>query len=216
MTAGHIVQRQRNRGKYDFDSLCAVLDDTIVGHVGIVQDAAPVVIPMLYAREGRDLLLHGSVASRLLGEMAKGIPVCVTVTHLDALVLAASVFDHSVNYRSAVIFGTAYAIEDPAEKARIFDRLVEYMIPGRTADARPANRKESAATTVLRLPIETFSVKQRTGPAGQPEAGDPTDVWTGLIPITTQCGKPLTEQSSGQVPGYIGNYRLDAGRLCRH
>ncbi|MCP1727573.1 nitroimidazol reductase NimA-like FMN-containing flavoprotein (pyridoxamine 5'-phosphate oxidase superfamily) [Natronospira proteinivora] len=213
MTEGHIVQRKRNRGKYDFEAVRGVLDDGIVCHVGFVQDKAPVVIPMLYAREGRDLLLHGSVASRLLRELSTGISVCVTVTHLDGLVLAASVFDHSANYRSAVIFGQARTIEDPAEKARAFDHLVDFMIPGRSQEARPANRKEAAATTVLRLPIETFSVKQRSGPAGSPEPGDPKDVWTGVIPISTQCGPVRAEQNPGKIPYYISSYRLNASRL---
>lgn len=184
-----------------------------VCHVGLVQDGEPVVIPMLYAREGERLLLHGSVASRLLRELSGGIPICVTVTHIDGMVLAASVFDHSANYRSVVIFGRARLIEDPQQKARIFDQMVEYMIPGRTQDARPANRKETNATTVLELPIETFSVKQRSGPAGPPGKDDPADIWTGVIPLATTAGQPQTEQDPGRVPDYVSAWHPDARRL---
>lgn len=215
MSARHIVNRHRERGQYDFEAVRAVLDDGIVCHVGFVQDEEPVVIPMLYARDGNRLLLHGSVASRLLRELSNGLAVCVTVTHLDGLVLAASVFDHSVNYRSAVIFGRAYPIEDSGSKAAAFDRLVEFMIPGTGADARPANRKETNATAVLEVPIETFSVKQRTGPASSPATGDPRDVWTGVIPLSTAAGPPWTEQKSERVPDYVAAYRPDARRLAR-
>jgi len=209
----HIVRRQGNRGSYDFASAAAVLDAGFVCHVGLVQDGDPVVIPMLYARDGERLLLHGSVASRLLRELSGGIPVCVTVTHLDGMVLAASVFDHSANYRSVVIFGRARLIEDPQEKARIFDQMVEFMIPGRTRDARPANRKEANATTVLELPIETFSVKQRAGPAGPPGKDDPDDIWTGVIPLATRVGQPQTEQDPGRIPDYVSAWRPDARRF---
>jgi len=209
----HILRRQADRGSYDFASAAAVLDAGFVCHVGLVQDGEPVVIPMLYARDGERLLLHGSVASRLLRELSGGIPVCVTVTHLDGMVLAASVFDHSANYRSVVVFGRARLIEDSQKKARIFDQMVEFMIPGRTQDARPANRKEANATMVLELPIETFSVKQRAGPAGPLGKDDPEDVWTGVIPLTTTPGKPETEQDPGRIPGYVSAWRPDAGRL---
>lgn len=213
MKEGHIVRRQADRGRYDFASAAAVLDAGFVCHVGLVQDDAPVVIPMLYARDGKRLLLHGSVASRLLRKLSEGIPACVTVTHLDGLVLAASVFDHSANYRSVVVFGHARVIEDSQEKARAFDRLVEFMVPGRTQDARPANRKEANATTVLELPIETFSVKQRAGPAGPPGKDDPVDIWTGVIPLATTAGQPQTEQSPGRVPDYVSAWNPDARRL---
>jgi len=209
----HIVQRQADRGHYDFASAAAVLDAGFVCHVGLVQVGAPVVIPMLYARDGERLLLHGSVASRLLRELSGGLPVCVTVTHLDGLVLAASVFDHSANYRSVVIFGRARLIEDPHEKARVFDQMVEFMIPGRTQDARPANRKEANATTVLELPIETFSVKQRAGPAGPPGKDDPADIWTGVIPLAASVGQPQTEQDPGRIPDYVSAWRPDVRRL---
>jgi nitroimidazol reductase NimA-like FMN-containing flavoprotein (pyridoxamine 5'-phosphate oxidase superfamily) len=204
----HIVRRQKERGQYDLETACEVLDAGLVCHVGFVDGGEPVVIPMLYARDDDRLLLHGSVASRLMRRLSEGLPVCVTVTHLDGLVLAASVFDHSVNYRSVVIFGRARAIENPRDKAHAFDRMVEFMIPGRTREARPANRKETNATTVLELPIESFSVKRREGPAGQPGAGDPRDVWTGVIPITAVAGPPVTEQDPGRVPGYVEGFRL--------
>lgn len=213
MTTGHIVRRHRERGQYGFEAAAEVLDKGIVCHVGFVQEGEPVVIPMLYARDGERLLLHGSVASRLLRELSKSLPVCITVTHLDGLVLAASVFDHSVNYRSVVLFGRARLVKDPRDKAHAFNRMVEFMIPGRTQDARPANRKEANATTVLEVPITTFSVKVRSGPAGTPGANDPRDVWTGVIPLTTKVGQPLTEQDPGKIPDYVTGFCFENEQL---
>ena len=208
MREKHIVRRNRNRGRYDRETADAVLDAGVVCHVGIVDRGAPVVIPMLYARDADRLLLHGAVASRLMKQLAKGVPACVTVTHLDGLVLAASVFDHSANYRSVVVFGSARLISDPEEKAAALDRLVEAMVPGRSRDARPANPREANATTIVGLPIETFSVKIRSGGPSPTGRDDPGNIWTGVIPLTLTMGEPRTAQDPGHLPDYVTRFRL--------
>lgn len=203
----YTVRQRKERGRYDRETAYEVLDAGLVAHVGFIEDGEPVVIPMLYARDGDRLLLHGGVASRLLARLAEGVAACVTVTHLDGLVLAASTFEHSANYRSIAVFGRARRIDDPQEKARALDHLVEVMVPGRGADARAGDPKEVYATAVVSMPIETFSVKRREGGAGAPGPKDSPDVWTGVIPIAQTTGAPVPERDYDHTPAYLEDFR---------
>ncbi|MBK3577678.1 pyridoxamine 5'-phosphate oxidase family protein [Streptomyces sp. MBT65] len=183
--------RLREQGSVDRADLEAILDAGFVCHLGVVIEGRPVVIPTVYGREGRRLYLHGSVASRSL---AGGVPVCVTVTHVDGLVLARSVFEHGVNYRSAMIHGVPRKVTDPDEKLAGLRRITEHATPGQWSYARLPNRKELAATTLLVLSLEEASVKIRTG---GPDDGDGPDaelgLWAGTLPLTSTWGAPVPD-----------------------
>jgi len=203
------VRRIAERASYDPASAHAILDEGLVCHVGLVTDDGPVVIPTLYARDGDRLLLHGSVASRLLRGATDG-PVCVTVTLVDGLVLARSAFHHAVNYRSVVVFGQAERIDDPEEKRAALDVLVEALVPGRTADARRPNDVELRQTAVLALPLHEVSVKVRDGGAkDEPEDLD-LPVWAGVLPLPVVPGAPVPDTlqpADLPVPPYVLDYR---------
>lgn len=189
-TARTRVRRLPDRGRYDRSTIDAILDAGIVCHVGLAVDGAPVVLPVLYARDGDDLLLHGSQGSQLLRHAAGGAPLCVTVIHLDGLVLARSAFHHSVNYRSVVVFGHAEQLTGAAAR-RALEVLTDHVVPGRWSEARAPSRKELAATAVLRLSLDEASAKVRTGgPADDPEDLD-LPVWAGVVPIRQVAGAPL-------------------------
>ncbi|MGW0993952.1 pyridoxamine 5'-phosphate oxidase family protein [Streptomyces sp. NPDC002523] len=197
-------RRLREQGSRERADLGAILDAGFVCHLGVVVEGRPLVVPTVYGRDERQLYLHGSVASRSL---AGGVPVCVTVTHVDALVLARSVFEHGVNYRSAVIHGEARKVTDPEEKLEGLRRLTEHATPGQWSYARLPNRKELAATTLLALSLEEASVKIRTG---APEDGDGPDaelgLWAGTLPLTTVWGTPVADPvlpPDVPVPGHI-------------
>ncbi len=201
--------RKPDREVNDKAAIHAVLDQGLVAHVGLVAgqgaEAHPVVIPMLYARHGTRLLLHGSPASRLLRTAKAGVEVCVTVTLLDALVLARSGFHHSMNYRSVVVFGTAVEVVDHDEKVAALDRLVEHTVPGRTATLRPHTDKEVRSTTVLALPLEECSMKVRTGPPIDDDEDLAADTWAGLIPVHVGVGIPEPDELTGDrgVPAHV-------------
>jgi uncharacterized protein len=186
----HEVRRTRNRARYDLATVHSILDAGMLAHVGFASGGQPFVIPMLYAREGESLLLHGSVASRLCGELAGGVAACVSVTHVDGLVLARCHFDHSVNYRSAVLFGRARLVENVAEKTAALARFVDAMIPGRSLESRPPDAGELGATYVLRFAIEDASAKIRSG--GPKEAAGDLALahWAGVVPMETRYGTP--------------------------
>jgi nitroimidazol reductase NimA-like FMN-containing flavoprotein (pyridoxamine 5'-phosphate oxidase superfamily) len=158
------VVREAERGVYDRQTAYRILDDGFLCHVGFVADGQPFVIPTSYGRKDDRLYIHGSAASRMLRQMKEGVPVCVTVTLLDGLVLARSIFNHSMNYRSVLILGKATPVDDPSEKVEALRLLSEHIIPGRWADARQPNERELKATIVMRVPIEEFSAKVRNGP----------------------------------------------------
>jgi nitroimidazol reductase NimA-like FMN-containing flavoprotein (pyridoxamine 5'-phosphate oxidase superfamily) len=176
------VKREPQRARYDRETIEAILDEALVCHLGFEVDGQPYVIPTLHARVGDRLYVHGSAASRLLRHLAGGARVCVTVTLVDGLVLARSVFNHSVNYRSAVVFGTATLVED-AEKREALRVLTEQLAPGRWDEARQPTEQELKATWILSLPIDEASAKVRTGP----EEDEPEDldlpVWAGVVPV---------------------------------
>ena len=184
-------RREPERGSHDYELACAVLDAGKVCHVGFTLDGQPYVIPMAYARQGRQILIHGSVASRVMKTLASGVPCCVTVTHVDGLVYARSTFNSSMNYRSTMVFGTAREITDLDEKRKSIQALVDHLMPGRRADLRKSTLKELNATTLLALPIETFSTKCRTGPPKDKKADMEAPVWAGVVPLELVKGEPV-------------------------
>jgi nitroimidazol reductase NimA-like FMN-containing flavoprotein (pyridoxamine 5'-phosphate oxidase superfamily) len=205
------VKRVHERAAYDRETVDAILDAALVCHLGFVQDGQPYVIPTLHARLGDRLYVHGSSASRAIRTLGEGVPACATVTLLDGIVLARSVFEHSTNYRSVVVLGTATAVTDPAEKLAALEAFTEKLLPGRWADARPPTRKELKATGVLWLPLDETSAKVRTG---GPDDGDTPDaelnVWAGHIPLVTRALAPVPapELRDGiPVPPYARRYR---------
>ncbi|MFF9864416.1 pyridoxamine 5'-phosphate oxidase family protein [Streptomyces sp. NPDC013953] len=204
-----VPTRSRERASYDRALVHSILDEAYVCHLGFVRDGAPVVLPTLYGRVGERLYVHGSTGSRPLrmaGQAGPGLPVCLTVTHVDGLVLARSAFHHSINYRSVVVHGTAHQVTDPEEKRTALDALVDHVVPGRSRDSRPADAKELAATAVLRLDLEEVSAKVRTGgPNDEPE--DLTlPYWTGVVPVGTVHGTPVPADDldpSVTLPDYL-------------
>jgi len=203
------VIRESERGVYDRETAYKILDEGFLCHVGFTVDGQPFVIPTSYGRKGDSLYIHGSAASRMLRQMKEGVPVCVTVTLLDGLVLARSIFNHSMNYRSVVVLGKATLVDDPEEKLAALIVLSEHIIPGRWADSRQPNERELKATSVLRLPIEEFSAKVRQGPAidDEPDYAFPT--WAGVVPLEMVAGKPIDDARlmEGQnIPAYAQHY----------
>jgi uncharacterized protein len=176
------VKRHPERGHYDRETIDAILDDGFLCHLGFVVDEQPYVIPTLHARVGDVVYLHGSPASRMLKTLGSGAPVCVTVTHLDGIVLAKSVFNHSVNYRSVVVLGTPRRVEGE-EKARALEAIVEHIAPGRWQEARQPSEKELKTTEVVAISLDDASAKIRTGPPVESPGDDELDVESGVIPI---------------------------------
>jgi nitroimidazol reductase NimA-like FMN-containing flavoprotein (pyridoxamine 5'-phosphate oxidase superfamily) len=218
-----VPTRHRDRATYDRALVHALLDEAYVCHLGFVRDQAPVVLPTLFGRVGERLYLHGSTGSRPLrmaggadGEQDPaegrdpaddaGLPICVTVTHVDGLVLARSTFHHSLNYRSVVIHGIAHQVTDPEEKRAALDALVDHVVPGRAADSRPANPKELAATAVLRLDLQEVSAKVRSGgPSDEPEDVS-LPYWSGVVPLRKGYGTPIPSDDLDEtvaLPDYL-------------
>src|SRR5580693_8138476 len=187
------VVREPERAAYDRETVSQILDERFLCHVRFAVEGQPFVIPTSYGRVESNLYIHGSAASRMLRQMKDGVAVCVTVTLLDGLVLARSIFNHSMNYRSLVILGKATLVDDPAEKIEALRRLSEHIIPGRWADSRQPNERELKATSVLRLPIEEFSAKVRTGPVVDAEEDYSFAVWAGVVPLTMVAGAPIDD-----------------------
>src|SRR6266702_4137938 len=179
------VVREPQRAVYDRSTIYDILDEGFICHVGFAIDGQPYVIPTSYGRKDDMLYIHGSAASRMLRHANSGVPVCVTVTLLDGLVLARSIFNHSMNYRSVVILGKATPVDDPLEKVEALRLLSEHILPGRWADARQPNERELKATLVMRVPIEEFSAKVRTGPPIDDEDDYSFPTWAGVVPLET-------------------------------
>ncbi len=206
-TARTRVVREPQRGVYDRETVNQILDEGLMCHVGFVVDGQPYVIPTLYGRDGNVLYLHGSVASRMLRNLQQGVPVCVTVTLVDGFVLARSVFNHSMNYRSVVILGTATLVDDPKEKLSALRAVSEHVVPKRWDDARQPSEKELKVTSVLRIPIEEFSAKVRVGPPVDDEADYSFPTWAGVLPLETKTGAPIPdERCQREFPEYLKNY----------
>jgi nitroimidazol reductase NimA-like FMN-containing flavoprotein (pyridoxamine 5'-phosphate oxidase superfamily) len=199
------IHRLSERGRVERRDLYAVLDAGLVCHLGVIVDGSPVVLPTGYGRIGDTLYLHGSSANRAL-LAAAGQDICVTVTHLDGLVCARAVFHHSMNYRSAVAFGTARLVTDDAERLAALHAVTEQLVPGRWDHARPPTRKELAATAVIALPLDEASVKVRTGPPKDDPEDYDTAIWAGVLPSVLTFGpaEPDPALRPGvTVPGHI-------------
>ncbi len=194
-TARSSVRRGAKRARSDRADLHAVLDAGLVGHLGVVLDGAPVVLPTGYGRRGDTLYLHGSTGAATLRAVGSGMPVCFTVTHLDGVVYARSAFHHSVNYRCAVVHGTARLVADPEERLLGLEALTEHLAPGSWTATRLPDRRELAATAVLALDLTEASVKVRTGPPGDDDRDlqvqdGAAPVWAGVLPLRMAAGEP--------------------------
>lgn len=204
------VVREPHRGVYDRETVYRILDEGFLCHVGFAVDGQPFVIPTSYGRKDASLYIHGSAASRMLRQLQKdGVPVCITVTLLDGLVLARSVFNHSMNYRSVVILGRATLVDDPQEKLEALRLLSEHILPGRWDDSRQPNERELKQTSVLRVAIEEFSAKVRQGPAIDDDEDYSFPTWAGVIPLETKAGTPINDERllpGKDVPQYARNY----------
>src|SRR5882672_2703078 len=203
------VKRLPKRGKYDSETVYKILDEAFVCHVGFVVDGQPFVIPTNFGRVGDTVYLHGSAASRMLRTLSGGIPVCVTVTLVDGLVLARSAFHHSVNYRSVVILGTAKLVEDPAEKTEALRLFTEHVMKGRWNEIRWPNEQELKGTTVLALALEEVSAKVRVGGPVDDEEDYSLPVWAGVLPLSQTKGAPVPDarlKEGTAVPQYVTSY----------
>jgi hypothetical protein len=201
--------READRAVYDREAAYRILDEGFLCHVGFLVDGQPFVIPTSFGRKNDSLYIHGSAASRMLRQLKEGVPVCITVTLLDGLVLARSIFNHSMNYRSVVVLGTATLVDDPKEKIEALRLLSEHIIPGRWADSRQPNERELKATSLLKVPIEEFSAKVRSGPVIDDEEDYSFPTWAGVVPLEMKAGTPIDDSRilPGQVvPEYARNY----------
>lgn len=199
-------RRIREKGSRDFQLACSIIDAAKICHVGFAVDGQPYVLPMAMARDDKTLLLHGSIASRLMKSLDAGLACCVTITHLDGLVLARSAFNSSMHYRSVMIFGVATAVNEFADKERGLNLLTEHLLPGRTADIRPSTRKEINATMLLALPLETFTVKVGNKPPDDPAKDLESTAWAGVVPLQLKAGKPVPAPDLADgigVPAYV-------------
>ena len=202
------VKRHPERGAYDRATIDSILDEGLICHLGFVVDGHPFVIPTIHARDGDILYIHGSPGSRMLRTARDGVDICVTVTLLDGLVLARSVYNHSMNYRSVVVLGRAREVTDIDEKLRAMRRVVEHVVPGRWADARRPNDGEIKATTILALPLDEASAKIRSGPPTDDKADRELSVWAGVIPLGIEPSDPVPDAGvDSPPPAYAAEYR---------
>ncbi len=210
------LRRIPSRGSRDWETINPILDAGFLAHVGFCVDGQPFVIPTLYGRDGERLYLHGSAVSRMLRELEAGIPACVTVTLVDGLVLSRSAFDHSMNYRSVVAFGTARKVVDPDQKINSLRVISEHLIAGRWAEVRGPSDKELKVTTVLEFSIEEASSKVRSGPPLDDENDYGLPVWAGVLPLEIKSRPPIPDDKLVEgvtLPEYVRRYdaRLNGG-----
>jgi hypothetical protein len=201
------VRRIPKRASYDREVVHAILDAGKVCHVGFVVEGRPFVIPTAYARVGETLLVHGAAASRMLRTLKAGVEVCITVTHLDGLVLARSAFHHSMNYRSVVVFGQGRVVDDPDAKREALKALTEHLAPGRWDATRQPTAGEVAGTLVLEVPIAEASAKVRTGGPVDDEADYALPVWAGEVPLRLVEGTPVPDARLAPDLTYPGSNR---------
>lgn len=204
------VVREAQRGVYDRETIYKILDEGLVCHVGFCAGGQPFVIPTLYARIGEAIYFHGSAASRMLRAVVEDAHVCVTVTLADGIVLARSVFNHSMNYRSVVALGKAVLIDEPQEKLEALRAFTEKVLPRRWDDARQPNEKELKATSILRLPLTEASAKVRVGPPEDDAADYALPVWAGVIPLHLVAGAPMRDEKCDPgipLPAYAAHYK---------
>jgi uncharacterized protein len=203
------VVREPHRGAYDRETIYKILDEGFVCHVGFAAEGQPFVIPTLYARVGDTIYFHGSAASRMLRASANGVALCVTVTLTDGLVLARSVFNHSMNYRSVVAVGRATLVDASTEKGEALHAFTEKILPGRWADARQPNDKELKATSILKLPLTEVSAKIRSGPVQDDEEDYALQVWAGIVPLRLRAEAPVRDERCDPAiptPEYAAKY----------
>lgn len=203
------LRRIPDRGSHDWETINQILEAGFLASVGFCVDGQPFVIPTLYGRDGEKLYLHGSAVSRTLRELETGIPTCVTVTLVDGLVLSRSAFDHSMNYRSVVAFGTARKIVDPEQKVKSLRVISEHLIAGRWAEVRGPSDKELKATTVLEFSIEEASSKVRSGPPLDDESDYGLPVWAGVLPLEIRSRLPIPDSKSIKdvtLPDYVRRF----------
>ena len=193
VTSRSKIRRLPKRGSQERELIYSILDEALIAHVGFVSDNQPFVIPMAYGREGDRLYIHGSSVSRLTKTLKQGVDICFTVTLLDALVVARSLFHHSMNYRSVVLFGTAKLVESEAEKMAALKAFTEHAIPGRWNQARIPNSQELQATTVLAFDISEGSAKVRTGPPSDDAEDYALPIWAGELPLLMTVGDPIRD-----------------------
>ena len=208
-TARTRVVREAHRGIYERAAAYEILDEGFICHVGFAVDGQPFVIPTAYGRLDDNLYIHGSAASRMLRNLDQGIPVCITVTLLDGLVLARSIFNHSMNYRSVVVLGTAVAVRDEKEKLQALKVLSEHILPGRWSESRQPNEKELKQTLVMRLPIDEFSAKVRQGPPIDDEEDYSFATWAGVLPLHVMPGAAIEDprmDAKVEMPAYVREY----------
>nr|WP_246531154.1 pyridoxamine 5'-phosphate oxidase family protein [Streptomyces bathyalis] len=203
-----VPTRHRERASYDRELVHSILDEDYICHLGFVRDGAPVVLPTLYARRGEQVYLHGSTGSRPLREAdsGEGLPVCLTVTRVDGLVLARSAFHHSLNYRSVMVHGTAYRVTEDEELTAALDALVDGVVPGRAADSRRADARELAATAVLRLDLTEVSAKVRQGGPSDDAEDLALPHWSGVVPVSRVYGTPVPAEDLApgtELPAYL-------------
>ena len=186
--------REPQRAVYDRESIDKMLDEAFVCHVGFSVAGQPYVIPTMFARVGDAIYFHGSAASRMLRNLSDGLAVCITVTLTDGLVLARSVFNHSMNYRSVVALGKATLVDSPEEKLEALHAFTEKIVPGRWNDARQPSEKELKATSILRLPLTEVSAKVRSGPVEDDVPDYALSVWAGIVPLRLTAGAPIRDE----------------------
>jgi hypothetical protein len=199
VTERNRVRQLSANARYDAESVHAILDAGLVAQVGFVQDARPVVVPMLYARDGEKLYLHGASKARVVRLLASGGPVCANVTLLDGIVAARSAFNSSMNYRSVTVFGKAWLLEDEAARLEALRTISEHVMPGRWSELRAPTERELKATGVIELAVESASAKVSEGPPQDDEQDYPTPVWAGVVPIVTELRRP--EADPRLLPG---------------
>jgi len=213
------LRRKRERGRYDRATIDAILDEALLSHLGIAEaDGQPLVLPMLHARRGDVVYLHGSAGGRTLRALRAGAPACLTASLLDGLVLARAAMHHSANYRSVVLLGRARAVDDPDEKRVACREIVEHVVPGRWEDVRPPSDSELKATMIVAMPIDQASAKIRSGPPLDDEADHELPAWAGVIPLGMSAGTPAPDPALAAgvaVPAYASNYRRGASRRPR-
>jgi uncharacterized protein len=195
------VYRKPGRGSHDRDLVHSILDEALICHLGFVQDGQPVVTPTIHAREGETIYLHGANANRTFRVLAEGVPCCLTATLIDELVLARSAQHHSMNYRSAMVYGTAREVTDPEEKQRALRAVIEHVAPGRPDEVRGPNETELRSTKVLAMTIEEASAKVRTGPPVDDEEDLALPNWAGRLPLRQEAAEPIAAPDlDGDVP----------------
>jgi hypothetical protein len=201
------VRRHPERGDYDRSTIDAILDEALICHVGFVVDGQPFVIPTIHARDADILYIHGSPGSRMLRNLKGGVDLCVTVTLLDGLVLARSVYNHSMNYRSVVVLGRAREVTDRDEKLRAMECVVEHVVPGRWADARQPSDGEIKGTTILALGLDEASAKVRSGRPTDDEDDLSFPVWAGVVPLEVTAQAPVPDEGvRDPAPPYVEDY----------